>query len=240
MTLQVVVGKKIRPMDGEEFASLAARYSEVLIDLGTGDGRFVLHWARQHQNTLCIGIDALQEAMRECSRRAASKPQRGGVANALYVVAPIEQLPTELLGSATRITINFPWGSLLRALVTPEPRVLRDLAALGRPGAGMTVLINYSVFQDEAYRERLGLPSLDLLVSGEWLARAWRRAGIVIDRRSLLDREVPHRTSWGQRLILGSERSTLLIEATVLAPSRGITEEGTAPELTDGGPPLPR
>jgi len=42
---------------------------------------------------LVIGLDADAAAMATASRRAAAKAGRGGLPNALFVVAPIEALP---------------------------------------------------------------------------------------------------------------------------------------------------
>ncbi|MEM7482661.1 MAG: class I SAM-dependent methyltransferase [Acidobacteriota bacterium] len=213
--MKVVVGKKVHLMDREEVTERAAPFEEVLVDLGTGDGRFVLGWARDHPETLAIGLDAVQDAMRDTSRRAAAKAARGGAANALFVVASAEDLPPELTGLASHVTINFPWGSLLRGVVAAEPWLLQGLTGLARPGARFTALVNYSVFQDDDYRERLGMPPLDLMASGEEFKEAWRRQGLLLEQSALLRKNVPHRTSWGQRLVKGSDRSTLLLTGTI-------------------------
>jgi 16S rRNA (adenine(1408)-N(1))-methyltransferase len=80
----------------------------VLIDLGTGDGRFVLAAAAEHPERLVVGVDASAAAMAEPSRRAAANPRRGGRPNALFVVAGAESLPPELDGSADWLTAWFP------------------------------------------------------------------------------------------------------------------------------------
>ena len=45
------------------------------IDLGTGDGRFVLAAAAARPDTLVIGLDASAAGMAESSRRAAGRIQ---------------------------------------------------------------------------------------------------------------------------------------------------------------------
>jgi 16S rRNA (adenine(1408)-N(1))-methyltransferase len=79
-----------------------------MIDLGTGDGRFVLATASDHPDRLVVGIDASAAAMAEASRRAAANPRRGGRPNALFVVAGAEALPPELDGAAEWLTAWFP------------------------------------------------------------------------------------------------------------------------------------
>jgi 16S rRNA (adenine(1408)-N(1))-methyltransferase len=62
----------------------------VAIDLGTGDGRYVLALARQRPETLVVGLDASAAAMAEASRRAA---RRDAVPNALFAAAAAQHPP---------------------------------------------------------------------------------------------------------------------------------------------------
>ncbi len=87
---------------------MAARYAAASIDLGTGDGRHVLAAAAAEPDRLVVGIDANAAAIAEASRRAAAKPGRGGLPNALFVVAAAEALPRELDGVADLVTAHFP------------------------------------------------------------------------------------------------------------------------------------
>jgi len=75
-------------------------------------------------------VDANAAAMAEVSRRAASRPSRGGLPNALFVVAAAEQIPTELVGLATTVRVTLPWGSLLRGLVGGSAAVASGIASL--------------------------------------------------------------------------------------------------------------
>jgi 16S rRNA (adenine(1408)-N(1))-methyltransferase len=102
------------------------------VDLGTGDGRFVLRAARAHPDALVIGVDAHAASMAEASRRAARA--RDGLPNALFVVSEVQRLPIELGGVADEIRIHFPWGSLLHGLVLGEPAVLGPVARISRDG----------------------------------------------------------------------------------------------------------
>jgi 16S rRNA (adenine(1408)-N(1))-methyltransferase len=215
--MRVQVGKKQAELSGDELHARAAGFAEVLIDLGTGDGRFVYDFAGAHPDTLCVGVDAVGEAMRELSLKATRKPARGGRANALYVVAAVESLPPELRGLATRVTVNFPWGSLLRALVEPDAAVLAGVRALLRPGGRLTALINLSVLEDRPYAERLRLPDVTAEHVENILRPGWRAAGLDIDEwRELLPGDIP-RTTWGQHLTRASGRKTALLSARAAA-----------------------
>jgi Methyltransferase domain len=94
------------------------------VDLGTGDGRAVLAAAAARPDRLAVGVDASAAAMAEASWRAARRSERGGLPNAVFVVAAAEALPPELDGVADLVTIQFPWGSLLKGLLDADPRVM--------------------------------------------------------------------------------------------------------------------
>ena len=187
---------------------------DVVVDLGTGDGKFVLREARARPEALVVGIDALEDAMRESISRASRKPARGGAANAVFVVGDATAPPAELAGRASLVTVNFPWGSLLRALAEPRPEALREIAGLLRPAGRLVALLNLSAGEDSAYAERLELPPLDRDHIEGRLVPGWRDAGLEdVSWRALAPgEEPPHRTSWGQRLVRGSGRETLLVE----------------------------
>jgi 16S rRNA (adenine(1408)-N(1))-methyltransferase len=189
------------------------RYADVVVDLGTGDGKFVLREARARPDTLVVGVDALEEAMRESASRASRKPARGGVLNALFVAADATSPPAELAGRASLVTVNFPWGSLLRAVAEPRDEALREIVAMLRPGGRLVAYLNLSAAEDAAYAEKLELPSLDDEHIEQRLVPGWRAAGLEqVEWRRLGPGESPaHRTSWGQRLVRGSGRETLLV-----------------------------
>jgi 16S rRNA (adenine(1408)-N(1))-methyltransferase len=78
------------------------------VDLGTGEGRYVLAEAAAHPDLLMIGVDASAAAMMEAMRRAAVRANRSGLPNAPVCVAAVEALPPELDGVADLVTAHFP------------------------------------------------------------------------------------------------------------------------------------
>ena len=111
--MEGICGKRGLVIDRAALLSRLGEFREVAIDLGTGDGRYVRQIAHTTPGQFAIGIDTCRENLRELSRCAPD--------NALYLIADALALPDELAGLATRITINFPWGSLLRGLLTGTP-----------------------------------------------------------------------------------------------------------------------
>jgi 16S rRNA (adenine(1408)-N(1))-methyltransferase len=157
-----------------------------------------------------IGIDAEPSRMAEYSRRATRKPAKGGVANALFVYAPLERLPWELAGAASEVHVNLPRGSLLKAVALPDGEGLRAIRSLCEPGARVTVVIAYDAARDA----KLGLSLQDCLQMEE-LAFAYEQAGFAglvmreISFRSL--RDLP--STWAKRLAYGRRRTVWEIKA---------------------------
>ncbi|WP_437596085.1 hypothetical protein [Sorangium sp. So ce590] len=136
--------------------------------------------------------------------------------NALFVVASVQALPEELTGLAHTLTVNFPWASLLSALVLPEAPVIEALRRLVRPGGELIALLNQSVFDDRPYAARLGLPELSDAWVDDTLRPAYRAAGFEIRANELVEGDMPHQTSWGQHLTLASGRRTRLLTAEAI------------------------
>lgn len=213
--MEKVEGKRQHPISSGEIAALASGYERGLIDVGCGDGRFVLRSAREDPACLCIGIDANADAMRESARRAAAKPARGGAANAIYVVSSVEALPDDLTGITTRLTIQFPWGSLQRILIAPDLALLRKIARLAVDGAAFSVLINLTVFDSPDYAARLDLPPLDENRFRSELMPAWAHVGLLVQSVATQRESAEAPSSWGKRLVKGSGRDVLAIAGTV-------------------------
>src|SRR5262245_46135277 len=77
--------------------------------------------------------------MVESSRRAA---RREALPNALFVVAAAEALPCALRGAAALVTVHFPWGSLLRGLVTGDPDIAGQIASIAAPSGRIELLLS--------------------------------------------------------------------------------------------------
>jgi 16S rRNA (adenine(1408)-N(1))-methyltransferase len=114
---------------------------QVAIDIGTGDGRAVLEAARRDPDRLVVGVDANAASMAEASRRAAMTLRRGGLPNALFVVAGAATMPAELASVASSATVTFPWGSLLRGCLGRDADVARGIGSVLRPGGRLGLVL---------------------------------------------------------------------------------------------------
>nr|WP_167475898.1 class I SAM-dependent methyltransferase [Nocardia arthritidis] len=168
------------------------------IDLGTGDGRAVLAAAAADPEVLVIGVDANASAMAEASRRAL----RGGPSNAIFVAAGIERLPAALTDIADRVTVNFPWGSLLRGLLTADAHMLASVAAIMKPGAALTILLSVTE------HDRAAGPAVTETGLLSRLVAPYAAAGLAITGIAPVTATdvVAAGSSWGKRLGAGSKR----------------------------------
>ena len=164
---------------------------------------------------LCVGIDACKDGLIDASKRAARSRKRGGLSNALFVLSSIEALPADFCSVADVITVNYPWGSLLWAMTMPDAAILQKIARMGKSGAALKLLLNWSVFENVAYCERLGLPKLTLRDVDGRLKAIYDDAGLKISSHGLSASKAPL-TTWGQKLVKGSDRKVLAIDANVV------------------------
>ena len=169
--------------------------------------------AAAEPDRLVVGVDASAAAMAEASQRAARRPGRGGLPNALFVVAAAEALPPELYGLADLVTVHFPWGSLLRGLLGADPAVLEGLARMLRPGATLSMLVSSTPRDTSAGTGPIDRRSLAAL------AGPYDRSGLAVTRaRPATPADVAaSRSTWGRRLGAGARRPAWLLEATRVA-----------------------
>ena len=167
----------------------------MLIDVGTGDGKFVHRTALANPGTLVVGMDPAWRGMIDSARR--------GAPNALYVCASIEDPPEPLLGLADELYVNLPWGRLLSGVVLGDPDVLAGLRALARTGAPLRIVVATSIWRPPVPKEIAGLPELtadhvDTVLAERFADHGWK----ITDFRTTGPAEVA--TSWARRLGAGS------------------------------------
>ncbi len=175
----------------------------------------MLATAAAQPDRLVVGVDANAAGMTAASRRATAKPSRGGLPNALFVVAAAEALPAELDGVADLVTVHFPWGSLLRGLLAADPATMTSLTRALRPGATLQMLVS-STDRDHS----AGVPPIrtaTLHVLAESYA-AWGLAVTELRPATVADVADAHST-WAKRLGAGTRRPAWLLRARFAAPT---------------------
>ena len=129
----------------------------MVVDIGTGDGRFVYRSAEKDPDRFYIGIDANPKPLRKISTKAERKLGKDGEPNVMFVQAAIEDLPEELDGVADEVHIHFPWGSLLRAVLAPDPSVLKSIRKLCAPSAIVEIVAGLDDERDRSELARTGI-----------------------------------------------------------------------------------
>jgi 16S rRNA (adenine(1408)-N(1))-methyltransferase len=190
----------------------------IVIDIGTGDGRFVSALAKRNPNKFYIGVDANRKALEKPSMKATRKPAKGGLPNALFVEAAIESLPEEFSGVADEIHIHFPWGSLLRAVAVGDSAALGSLRRIAAPGCVLEIVIGIDPERDRSEMKRLDVPALDDEYIRSELVPRYISAGFSLVEIGQLRPEEWSRfeTSWARKLSSGRSRQVtyLLFAAT--------------------------
>jgi len=211
--VEYIRGKASAEIDAGGLAAGVEGYGDVLIDVGTGDGRYVRHVARTNPTWFVIGVDACRDNLRKTSRKAPT--------NALYVIANALKLPGELDGIASKVTINFPWGSLLTGLLDGEPVLLGGLLAISRPGAALEIRLNGGALAESGYTLEAGTARV---------RRALQEGGFDVGDLLWLGarelRQCP--TTWAKRLAYGRDPRAVCLRATLTGNAETREEAYTA------------
>ena len=187
--MQRIQGRRCLELDMPALIQWARASACTLLDLGAGDGRFVAQMARAYPDSLAIGIDACRENLLEHSRRA---PE-----NAVFLVANALALPVELTGIAMRLTINFPWGSLLAGLLD-DPAFCARLASLVCPGATLEVAVNGGALAEAGWTLEEGAARIQSNLRTVGCALRTPQAWGVTELRACP-------TTWARRLAFGRD-----------------------------------
>ncbi len=213
--LEYLAGKRSLPLAAEDLCRRLAPFSQVLLDLGTGDGRFVRHAAAENPDMLAIGLDACRDPLRAGGRHLPP--------NALFLVANALQPPAELAalsGRVMRLTIHFPWGSLLAGLLEGDQRLLALCAAVARPDAEVEIWLNAGALAEAGF---------ELEAGARRVRQVLRQAGFQVGELEGCDatalRACP--TTWARRLAFGRDprafvlrgHMAVAVESTDTAPT---------------------
>jgi hypothetical protein len=188
--METVWGRRSQHLDFNGLQLQIVNYRHILIDLGTGDGRFVRSLAEKYPEDFFIGIDACRENLRVNSQRQ--------LPNALFIIANAQALPPELNGLASRLNINFPWGSLLDGLLHNDTALVCGLSAISRPQASMEISLNGEALRTAGSELDSGTDQIeDILNASGWITKS--RAGMDTDALRSTS------STWARRLAFGRD-----------------------------------
>lgn len=193
--------------------SLAPTGEGIVIDIGTGDGTFVSAAARNNPAKFFIGVDANVKPLEKPSMKVIRKPTKGGLPNAMFVQAAVEDLPVEFDEIANEIHIHFPWGSLLRAVANGEKVVLDSLRRIASDECFLEIIIGIDPERDRSELERLGVPILTPIIIHSFLVHKYIAADFELVEARELSREEwsKLKTAWAKKLKFGTGRAVHLL-----------------------------
>ena len=143
--------------------------------------------------------------MAETSRRATRRRPATVASRAWFVAGGVEDLPAELAGVADRVTVRFPWGSLLRGALALDGRCTEAIARLVAPGGRLDLTLSVVGRDGASVTGLAGDIGPDDLMR---MAAAYRRLGLDLDDVRPLtaaDLAALH-SSWARRLGVGRQR----------------------------------
>jgi 16S rRNA (adenine(1408)-N(1))-methyltransferase len=198
--METIRGKTSRDLDLNELQQRLENYNRIILDLGTGDGRYVHSLAERFPADFIIGVDACRENLHEYSR--AKLP------NMLFMIASAQCLPQELNGLVSHIHINFPWGSLLESLLTCDRQLMHGLERISRAATSIEVRLNGGALAEAGYILEIGADRIyyNLLHFG-WKVRAPQ----CMDAHTL----ATFPTTWAKRLAHGRDPRAMTITSCI-------------------------
>lgn len=194
--METIRGKKSLDLNFNEWKDQLAHYDRIILDLGTGDGRYARSLAEKHPRWFIIGVDACRENLREHSQTK--------LPNLLFIISSAQELPREFDGLVSHITINFPWGSLLESLLAGDPKLLRGLKSVSRPGASLELRLNSGGLTEVGKTLEAGTDKIyyNLLRAG------WQiKQPVMMDAHAL--KQFP--STWAKRLAFGRDPRALVL-----------------------------
>lgn len=188
--METIRGKSSFELERSELGQRLAGYEHILLDLGTGDGRFIRDMAAQHHDRFFIGVDACRENLRVNS--LAKLP------NALFIIASAQALPHELNGLFSQVNINFAWGSLLESLLDYKDPLISRLLSVTRSCAGMDIYLNAEALMTSGWALEAGADQIQQILD---------EAGWKIKSRSSMNAQSlrAYPSTWAKRLAFGRD-----------------------------------
>ena len=197
--METIRGKVSRELDFNGLRERLAGYKLILLDLGTGDGRYVHYLAERNPRWFLIGIDPCRENLHEHSR--------AGLPNMLFMIGDAQALPHELGGLIAQVSINFPWGSLLDGLLRADPALMDSLRRISHSVASVDVRLNSGALAEMGKTLEAGAGQIrDNLSRSGWLVSAPN----MMPASAL--RTFP--STWARRLAVGRDPRATTINAS--------------------------
>jgi 16S rRNA (adenine(1408)-N(1))-methyltransferase len=199
--METIRGRKSLELDFNGWKDRIADYKRIILDLGTGDGRYARTLADKHPTWFVIGVDACRENLREHSQTK--------LPNLLFIIANAQELPHEFNGLVSHITVNFPWGSLLESLLAGDPKLICGLKSVSRSVASLDVHLNGGALAEAGKTLEAGTDKIYFnLVQAGWQLEH----PVTMDASAL--KKFP--STWAKRLAFGRDPRAMAMSGCIV------------------------
>ena len=194
--METIRGRKSLELSTNGWKDRLADYNRIILDLGTGDGRYARALAEKHPDWFVIGVDSCRENLHEHSQTK--------LKNLLFVIASAQNLPPELEGLVSHITVNFPWGSLLGSLLAGDSKLMCGLKLISRQRASLELRLNGGALAEAGKTLEAGTDKIhyNLLQAGWQIERP-----VLMDAGAL--KTFP--STWAKRLAFGRDPRAMML-----------------------------
>ncbi len=207
--MEIVKGNKTLKITTNELNNLINKYNKVVLDMGTGDGRFIYKQALNTPTTFFMGIDPSEKQLKVYSKEANKKK----LENVLFVVGSIENLPEELnTVKFDELYINLPWGTLLENIVKPTEITLNKLFNLSKVSGKIYITFGYTPETEPSEVSRLKLPEIDENYLKNIVIKKFEEY-FKLEKFEIIQKEQLKNlnTTWGNKLAFGSDRPIFML-----------------------------
>ena len=185
------------------------KFDKTVLDIGTGDGRFVYKNAQKDKNVFYVGMDPAERQLKTYS----SKANRKKLSNCLFVIGSIENIPSELFSSFDEIYINLPWGTLLEKIVKIDTNSVDNMARLLKKNGKVTIILGYTPELEPSETKRLLLPKIDNKYIEENIVPSFEKDFNIKVFRKIDKNDLDRiETTWAKKLKFGRNRDIYLLE----------------------------
>jgi len=183
-------------------------FNRIILDIGTGDGRYVYKNALNNSQYLYIGIDPaknLKEFQREINRKR--------LKNAILINSSIENFSLDRAELFDEIQIILPWGNLLKYCVSVDLDFFIKISKWLKKEGTINIIFGFNEEYEEKITKRLNLKDLNeneisfLKSNLEKLPNLKLINFEVLTPKNLINFE----TTWSKKLNFGANRKYFYI-----------------------------
>jgi 16S rRNA (adenine(1408)-N(1))-methyltransferase len=199
----VITGDKKQEIDKQSFENLCKKFEKAILDIGTGDGRFVLKNALKDKKNLYVGMDPAEKQLKISSK----KVNRKRLSNSLFILGSIENTPPELFSLIDKIFINLPWGTLLEKIVKSENSSVKNLYDLLKDEGEIEVIFGYLPELEPSETKRLDLPKISSEVDVQQIFSSFKKHFTIVEMLRINKKDLGKlETTWAKKLKFGNDR----------------------------------